>query len=62
MFVIRRNKLIATILLDLVIYIIHLYINKNRLVVISNQDELVRFLLKDFKKLFDDNEKDKLVD
>ena len=51
MFVIRRNNLIATTLLDLIIYIIYLYINKSRLVVISNQDEFVRFLLKDFKKL-----------
>ena len=51
MFVIRRNKLIATALLGLVIYIINVCINKSRLVVISNQDEFVRFLLKDFKKL-----------
>ena len=51
MFVIRQNYLIATALLDLVVYIIHLYINKSILVVISNQDEWVRFLLKDFKKL-----------
>ena len=55
MFVIRQNKLIATTLLDLVSHIIHFYINKSRLVVISNHDKFARFLLKDFKKLFDDN-------
>ena len=54
MFVIRRNKPIATALLDLVIYIIHPHRNKSRLVAFSNQDDFERFLLKDFKKLFHD--------
>ena len=62
MFMIRRNKLIVTTQLDLIIYIFHLHINKSKLVVIANQDEFVRFLLKDFKNLFNDNEKEKLVD
>ena len=55
MFVIRRNKLMATTLLDLVSHIMYFHINKSRLVVTSNQDEFARLLFKDFKKLFDDN-------
>ena len=50
MLVIRRSKLIETALLDLVIYLIHLHLNKSRLVVISSQDDFARFSLKEYKK------------
>ena len=50
MFVIRQNKLIATVASDLFVCIIYLHIYKIKLAIISNQDNFAAFSLKDFKK------------